>query len=432
MNEDLIALSTKANEVEDWSTASDLAVGRAMKENEKLRKEYTRINNVKRDIDELMAEYGLEDEADGLNVHECDLQLNEVHEEVEQTVKAVEDEDNARELYSLDEAKVDKIKLPTFGGKESEDYEKFKSDLLKGFAQNRVTQADKLSKLRECLYGDAKRLVPQSISSSADDALKVLDKAYGEPTRLFRYRKDYFYKLGKQPKENDKGGFKAQLEWLREAEVALESLYTLALKDKECAAELFNPTEMTKCLKMFDLREGKKLVKCEGFGETKFKKWLTMIGEFREEAQMYSLQLDGGSKPSKESSGPGNNKGNQSSKAMHPTLAMFKPPRRHEDCRICNKLSKTGDTKMLYDNHSSSFPSGCPRFIGMSIAERVKVCKDAKICVKCNDPSYVWKFADIRTNKHKCVSKSSKSRYVWIAMFIFGVVVFIKQKMKNP
>ena len=63
---------------------------------------------------------------------------------------------------------------------------------------------------------------------------------------------------------------------------------------------------------MFDLREGKKLVKCEGFGETKFKKWLTMVGEFREEAQMYSLELDGGSKVSKESSGPSNNsKGNQ-------------------------------------------------------------------------------------------------------------------------
>ena len=145
----------------------------------------------------------MEDEADGLNVHECDLQLNEVHEEVEQTVKAVEDEDNARELYSLDEAKVDKIKLPTFGGKESEDYEKFKSDLLKGFAQNRVTQADKLGKLRECLHGEAKKLVPHSIHSNVDDALKVLDQAYGDPIRLFTYRQDYFFKLGRQPKKTD-------------------------------------------------------------------------------------------------------------------------------------------------------------------------------------------------------------------------------------
>ena len=67
---------------------------------------------------------------------------------------------------------------------------------------------------------------------------------------------------------------------------------------------------------------------------------------------------------------------------------------------------------MLYDNHSSNFPSGCPRFIGMTIEERVQVCKDAKICIKCNDPSYVWKFADIKADKHKCVSRSSKSRYI--------------------
>ena len=116
-------------------------------------------------------------------------------------------------------AKVDKVKLPTFGGKESEDYEKFKSDLLKGFAQNRVTQADKLSKLRECLYGEAKKLVPHSISSSADDALKVLDEAYGDSMRLFKYRMEYFYKLGKQPKESDNSGQPLWLSLLRAADL---------------------------------------------------------------------------------------------------------------------------------------------------------------------------------------------------------------------
>ena len=57
-----------------------------------------------------MAEVGLEEERDGLSIHECDLKLNEVHEEVEQTVKAVEEQDTVREFYSLDEAKVDKIR----------------------------------------------------------------------------------------------------------------------------------------------------------------------------------------------------------------------------------------------------------------------------------------------------------------------------------
>ena len=107
--------------------------------------------------------------------------------------------------------------------------------MLKGFAQNRVTQADKLAKLRECLFGEAKRLVPLSISSSVTEALKVLDKAYGDPIRLFRFRKEHFLKLGKQPKNNDKGGYRALVEWYRDVEVSMESLLALAVKDETCA-----------------------------------------------------------------------------------------------------------------------------------------------------------------------------------------------------
>ena len=195
--EDLVTLSNKACKVEDWSAVSDLMVERAMKENEKLRKEFIGINNARRNVEELMAEYDLDDARDGLMIQECDLKLDEVCKDVEATVKAVEKQDDTRELYSLDDSKVDKIKLPTFSGKECEDYEKFKSDLLKGFAQNRVTKADKLSKLRECLSGEAKELVPHSITSSVTDALNVLDKAYGNPLRLFRYRREHFFQSWK-------------------------------------------------------------------------------------------------------------------------------------------------------------------------------------------------------------------------------------------
>ena len=169
--EDLEKLRKKATKVDDWSSVTDLAVERAMRENEKLRKEYDRINAARREIAELMAEFDLDEVRDELSVQECDLKLVDVEEDVEDTVKAVEEQNDIRELYSLDDVKVDKIKLPVFSGKDSEDYEKFKSDLLKGFAQNRVTQADKLDKLRECLTGEAKRLVPHLMSSNVDDAL---------------------------------------------------------------------------------------------------------------------------------------------------------------------------------------------------------------------------------------------------------------------
>ena len=48
----------------------------------------------------------------------------------------------------------------------------------------------------------------------------------------------------------------------------------------------------------------------------------------------------------------------------------------------------------------------------MSIEERSMLCKSAKICIKCNNPSYVFQFADFNSNnKHKCVSRNTKSRY---------------------
>ena len=130
IGEDLVKLSTKASKVDDWSVVSDLTVQRAMKENEKLMNEFDKINAVMRDVKELMAEFDLDEVRDGLCLQECEIKLIEVCKEVEATIKAVEEQDNVRELYSLDEAKVDKIKLPTFSGDESEDYEKFKSDLM--------------------------------------------------------------------------------------------------------------------------------------------------------------------------------------------------------------------------------------------------------------------------------------------------------------
>ena len=370
--EDLDKLSSKATKVEDWSTATDLAVERAMRGNEKLRNEFDRINTVRREVKELMAEFDLHETRDGLSVQEADLKLVDVEEEVENTIRAVEEQNDARELYSLDEVKVDKIKLPTFSGNADEDYEKFKSDLFKGFAQNRVTQADKLDKLRECLSGEAKRLVPHSITSNVDDAIKVLDQAYGDPIRLFNYRQEYFFKLGKQPKKTDKGGYRAQVEWLRDVEVVMESLLSLALKDEDCASVLFSPEKMKKYLASFDTDLFEKLAQCEGLGEPRFRNWLFKIGQFRERAQKFAKYKENFSSCLQVNTSSGNVKGvGHSSKNGQPSFAMFKHPRRYEDCRICNYLREIGDTRMLYDNHNSHFPSGCPRFIGMSIVDGV-------------------------------------------------------------
>ena len=90
--EDLDNLSSKACEVSDWSQATDLAVERAMRENDKLKKEFVRINSVRREVKGIMAEFDLEEARDGLSVQECDLRLVDVENEVKDTIKAVEEQ----------------------------------------------------------------------------------------------------------------------------------------------------------------------------------------------------------------------------------------------------------------------------------------------------------------------------------------------------
>ena len=47
-------------------------------------------------------------------------------------------------------------------------------------------------------------------------------------------------------------------------------------------------------------------------------------------------------------------------------LVAYKPPRRDENCRICNTLETEGDTENLYDDHIHNFPT---KFRSFSVLE---------------------------------------------------------------
>ena len=82
-------------------------------------------------------------------------------------------------------------------------------------------------------------------------------------------------------------------------------------------------------------------------------------------------------------------------------FVAYKPPRRDEACRICKILDGRGDTHQLYDLHLHNFPTGCPRYIAMSVDERFKMACDANLCLRCHDPSYVRKAND-QNHKQFC------------------------------
>ena len=162
-------------------------------------------------LDDIVASHDISDE--NIQHLEAGILVEKVSSEVRETIDAIMKEDDSRELYTLDTAKTDPIKMPVFEGRDDEDFEHFKEKVIKSFAQNRICKDGKVAKLREVLRGHAKKLIPESRITDIDEAWAALDIAFGDPTRLLRSKMEKLLKLGMLPKENAKGGLKAQVEW---------------------------------------------------------------------------------------------------------------------------------------------------------------------------------------------------------------------------
>ena len=113
-------------------------------------------------------------------------------------------------------------------------------------------------------------------------------------------------------------------------------------------------------------------------------------------------------------------------------LIAYKPPRRDVDCRICQQLEGEGDTINIYDNHLHNYPTGCPRYITMSIENRNKIARKAKFCLRCHDPAYINTSATQAS--HDCLIGLNKkrSRYTYNFKGCFEHLwICIKHKKEN-
>ena len=409
-------LSTKIGEVGDWDEASDLTVGRAMRNIKTLKEDLEKIVDVKRSLEDLVATYDLTED-DDVQLSVADAMVDRLSGEVREVIDAIKEQDDVRELYTLDAAKTDNVKLPTFEGRDNEDFSKFKELVLKAFVQNRVSKADKLAKLREVLRGHAKKLVPESTTNSIDDAWEALEKAFGEPDRLMKSRKEALGKLGSFPKETARGGFQSQVEWFLEFEALLRSIIDLGKKSDGLGMEAFSPSTIRSILGMFSTSLLNKLIECPGQGCSKLEAILKKISEFRSKAQKVLLVKSeaapaGGGGGGGQKDGHGYSRGSNKGSDIQADFGLiaYKPPRRDDGCRICLALEARGDTNLLYDDHVHNYPTGCPRYMAFSIEERIKIAQEARLCMKCHNPEYVWKKVD---KDHDCPIKPgmSKSRY---------------------
>ena len=122
--DDIAVLSDKVRTVDDWEATSDLTVGKAMRSAASWKKELESITVLYRDFSEAIVQHNM-DELE-LEISSTEVLFNKLKLDVKECIKSVEKEDEFRELYTLDASKTETIKYPVFGGKDDEDFIKFK------------------------------------------------------------------------------------------------------------------------------------------------------------------------------------------------------------------------------------------------------------------------------------------------------------------
>ena len=418
---DVAELDKLVNETTDWKNATDITVKKSMRKIEKWRKEMNKIIETKREFNVLVEKNQFTDEDDEINKEQVEREVQDLKEDLDAAILSIENEDNIRALYTLDITPVaDPVKLPKFAGKEGEDFHLFKEEMEKGFIQNRIPTADQLLKLRECLSGAALTLVPKSSVTTIAEAWSVLKKSYGDVYRVIKYRKDELMNVGKIPKVNDrnKGGYSQQIAWFLKVENLMRGILDLGAKHPEYSDAAFSLEFISSIIMMFPQRLTLKLDECQGQRKERMENILAKIEQFREKAQRLQLCLEASSTNSTGGSGGTGGGGTQQYSSVSggatgggyrtiQGLIAYKPPRRDENCRICNTLETEGDTENLYDDHFHNFPTGCPRYILMNMKQRFDICRKAKLCLNCHDPEYTFKATD---KNHNC-AKGKKSRY---------------------
>ena len=417
VEEDIDKLKQEVNTVNEWTEASDIQINRGMRNISSWKKTMREVVSLNRELYNLCIEHNIT--VVEVNYLQMDQALSDFQMQFDRICKAIEKEDDDRALYTLDLAKTDLVKLPTFSGKEDQDFIKFKDEILKGFVTNRVSKADQLAKLRTCLSGHALNLVPQSTVTQIETAWIVLNTAFGNPTRLLKYKREELLKVGPMPGENQKGGLRSQVEWFMKIENLLRGIIDLGNRDEDLKYECFNPSSINTVIELFPTRIKQKLIKVPGRRDEKLEAILAKISELRVDTmnlqQVSELSLSNTTKPhdsggSGVGSGRSSNRGRgvQAGAAVLRGYAAYNPPQRDPKCRICTTLEAHGETDSLYDNHIHSYPSGCPRYVKMSVEERASICAQAKLCLKCHHPEYIWKRND---PTHKCSMFGKKTRF---------------------
>ena len=170
---------------------------------------------------------------------DLETKFDSMEEFADSFLKELRAQDTARALHSKDSDKAIDVEWPRFAGKDFEDFAKFKDKLERAFKLAKVSRDMKVDKLRMLLSGHAKDLVPDTVKN-LDEAYKLLDEAFGDPSRLVDFKLKVLGELGQLPSSEKKGGYKAQISFYIKLQGVLEDLIALGSKNEDLASLAFH------------------------------------------------------------------------------------------------------------------------------------------------------------------------------------------------
>ena len=426
-------LSKEVNKFPDWGDATNEEIEVAMNSTEEWKKRFNRIQEKIFSIKRNVLKFNLPD----MQLRISTALINTLESEMGMAIDNIRFEDEERCLYSNSKSKAADVKLPTFDGNQFDDFMKFHKEMLKGFKSNKIKKDDQIRKLRECLSGTPKTLIPKGMES-VEDAWLILRNMYGDAARVMTARKRTIEDLGGYPSPRGHGKVKlltSQIEWITKLETTLADIIGLGEESDQLDRDAYSSDMILLILAYFphtlqdeleDVLEpagedGKmKLTMLIKFLKKLRKKRQGMhkIAEHSESKKFVGGTAKANDEKDDEIGGNGGggkkfgngNKGkfNTKSKFIPIGAVVYNPPQRDDKCRICTQLEAEGDTANLYDDHCQSVPVGCPRFAAMPQKDKLSMIKKAKLCNFCMDSTAIVKPGVLHA---KCPVLSSKKFY---------------------
>ena len=113
---DIDELSDIVNKVVDWEDDENLSVSRGMRNIAVWRRDLEKITTQFNEFSDIFVTYDLVE--DDVEMMSTEVMFRKMTSEFKEAVNGIEKEDDRRELYTLDTAKTDKVKLPVFEGRD--------------------------------------------------------------------------------------------------------------------------------------------------------------------------------------------------------------------------------------------------------------------------------------------------------------------------